>query len=108
MARILRACEKYGNKCQGGKYRGPENARRIPACVLLLRHSGLRIGDAVTLGRSQITGDKLFLYTAKTGTPVYCPLPDFVLNALEAMPKISETYFFWTGESDIQSATGDW
>ncbi len=24
------------------------------------------------------------------------------------MPRISETYFFWTGESEIQSATGDW
>ena len=108
VADILIACAQYGNTCRGGKYRGPENARRIRAFVLLLRHSGLRIGDAVTLGRSRITGDKLFLYTAKTGTPVYCPLPDFVLNALEAMPKISETYFFWTGESDIQSATGDW
>lgn len=24
------------------------------------------------------------------------------------MPKISERYFFWTGESETQSATGDW
>jgi integrase/recombinase XerD len=68
----------------------------------------LRIGDGVTLERSRITGDKLFLYTAKTGTPVYVPLPDFVLTALEAVPRISERYFFWTGESKIDSATGDW
>jgi integrase/recombinase XerD len=108
MAQILIACEKYGHKCRGGKYRGPENARRIRAFVLLLRHSGLRIGDAVTLERSRITGDKLFLYTAKTGTPVYCPLPEFVLNALAAVPRVSEPYFFWTGESKIGSATGDW
>ena len=90
------------------RYRGSENARRLRAFVLVLRHSGLRIGDAVTLERSRITGDKLFLYTAKTGTPVHLPLPDFVPNALDAIPRISERYFFWTGESKIESATGDW
>jgi len=95
-------------KCRGGKYRGPENFRRIRALVLLLRHSGLRIGDAVMLERSRITGDKLFLYTAKTGTPVYVPLPEFVFTALEAAPKINEEYFFWSGESKPESASGDW
>ena len=108
MAEILSACEKYGNKARGGKYTGPENARRIRAFVLLLRHSGLRIGDAVTLERRRITADKLLLYTAKTGTAVYLPLPTFVLSALEVMPKTNNTYFFWSGESAIQSATGDW
>jgi len=29
-------------------------------------------------------------------------------NAPEATPRISETYFFWTGQSEIQRATGDW
>jgi integrase/recombinase XerD len=108
MTEILAACEKYGRKCRGGRYRASENVRRIRALALLLRHSGLRIGDAVTLERNRITGDKLFLYTAKTGTPVYLPLPEFVLNALTAIPKISERYFFWTGESKTDSATGDW
>ncbi len=108
MAQILSACEKYGSKARGGRYTGPENARRIRAFVLLLRHSGLRIGDAVALERNRITGDKLFLYTAKTRTPVYCPLPDFLVNALAAVPKVSDKYFFWTGESKLESATGDW
>ncbi len=65
-------------------------------------------GAGVTLERCRITGGKLFLYTAKTETPVYCPLPDFVLTALDADPKVSEKYSFWNGESKIQSATGDW
>ncbi len=108
MAEILSACEKYGKKARSGRYSGPENARRIRAFVLLLRHSGLRIGDAVTLERRRTIADKLLLYTAKTGTPVYLPLPTFVLSALEVMPRISGTYFFWTGESEIGSATGDW
>ncbi len=40
--------------------------------------------------------------------PVYDPLAEFVLTALEAVPKISEQYFFWSGGSKRQSATGDW
>ena len=43
--------------------------------MLLLRHSGLRIQDAACLERARLNDDKLFLYTQKTGTPVYCPLP---------------------------------
>ena len=30
------------------------------------------------------------------------------MNALAAVPKISERYFFWTGESKMGSATGAW
>ena len=44
MTEILAACEGYGRKCRGGKYGANENVRRIRAFVLLLRHSGLRIG----------------------------------------------------------------
>ena len=100
--------QKYGSRCRGGKYRGPENVRRIRAFVLLLRHSGVRISGVVTLERNRISADKLFLYTAKTGTPVYVPLPEFVLAALAAVPKVSERYFFGAGGSRVESATGDW
>ncbi len=74
--------------------------------MLLLRYSGLRIRDAVTLPRNRVQGDKLFLFTAKTGTPVYCPLPPIVLNALNAIPE--SAYYFWTGLSKPKSAVGDW
>jgi integrase len=67
---------------------------RLRALVILLRCSGLRIGDAVSLSRDRIADGKLFLYTAKTGTPVYCPLPDSVLMAREASPRTCEKYFF--------------
>ncbi len=43
----------------------------------------------------------------KTGPPACFPLPDFVLTVVEAAPRVSETYFLWTGESKISSATGD-
>ena len=95
---LLAACDKYPDKL---------NAVRLRALVLLLRHSGLRITDAVTLSRDRITDGKLFLYTAKTGTAVYCPLPPFVLTALDAIPS-TNNYFFWTGASKPKSTVGNW
>jgi len=89
---LLAACDQYPDKL---------NAVRLRALVLLLRHSGLRITDAVTLPRDRITDGKLFLYTAKTGTPVYCPLPPFLLTALEAIPT-ANNYFFWTGAFEAE------
>lgn len=102
---ILAACDVY--KDNYGRT-GQANARRLRAFVLLLRYSGLRIGDAVALSRDRTVDGKLFLYTAKTGTPVYCPLPPLVVTALEAAPRTSEKYFFWTGGSKLKSAVGDW
>jgi integrase len=61
-----------------GKYAqhaGRQNAQRLKAFVLLLRYSGLRIGDAVGSRKERIQDGKIFLYTQKTGTPVRCPLP---------------------------------
>jgi len=97
VASILNACDIYPDKA---------NALRLRALVFLLRYSGLRIRDAITLSRNRIQDDKLFLYTAKTGTAVYCPLPPFVVKALDAIP--ASTYFFWTGLSKPKSAVGDW
>ncbi|MDR3676509.1 MAG: tyrosine-type recombinase/integrase [Acidobacteriota bacterium] len=103
---ILAASNEWGKKNQGVT-RARENSWRMRALVLLLRYSGLRIQDAVTLARERVAGGKLFLYTAKTGTPVYLPLPDFVLEALGRAP-ISQRFFFWTGSSKPESATKNW
>jgi integrase/recombinase XerD len=85
------------------------NAVRLRGLILLLRYSGLRIRDAVTLRRDRIQKDKLFLYTAKTGTAVWCPLPKQVVEALHAIPLPTDAqYFFWTGESQPKSCVGDW
>ena len=88
MVAILAACDRY----QG-------NRKRLRALVLLLRYSGLRIGDAVRLPQERIIGTRLFLYTQKTGVPVWCPLPEFVIGALNSFDPMNRTYFFWSGES---------
>ncbi len=104
-ARILAACEKYSG---GRGHIGRFNARRLRALVLVLRFSGLRIRDAVTLRRDCISNGKLLLHTAKTGTPVYCPLPDFLIAELEMVRGSNPDYFFWSGEGKPKSAVGDW
>lgn len=102
MIRILAALQPYG------KSAGIRNAQRLRAFVLLLRYSGLRIGDAVQLNVSRIRDKKLLLHTEKTGVPVYCVLPDMVVKALDAAPHSSSRYFFWAGKSTVHSAKGKW
>ena len=102
MIRILTALGPYG------KSAGIRNAQRLRAFVLLLRYSGLRIGDAVQLDVDRIKNAKLLLHTEKTGVPVYCVLPEMVVEALNAAPHSSARYFFWTGKSTVRSAKGKW
>lgn len=100
MIRILAAC----NEVEGVS---PQNRLRLRALILLLRYSGLRISDAVTLSRERLSGERLFLYTAKTGVPVRLPLPSFVIEALEAA-SAGERLYFWTGQSKPKTAISHW
>ena len=100
MKRIVAGAEKLATN---GRY-GP----KIQAMVSLLRYSGLRIQDAACLDRTRLNDDKLFLYTQKTGTPVYCPLPSIVMDALKAVPPESPEYFFWDGKSQRESMVKSW
>ena len=88
------------------------NGERIRALTLLMRWSGLRIRDAVTLERSRLSGDdKLLLYQAKTRQPVYVPLPPHVAAALRSVPagpKPNRMYFFWSGNGLPKTAVADW
>jgi site-specific recombinase XerD len=95
--RVLEACDRYPNK---------RNAIRLKALVLLLRYSGLRITDAVTLSKQQIEDGILKLRTAKTGTTVRVPLPQTALAALKAIE--TSQYYFWSGESTKKACVGDY
>ena len=76
--------------------------------MLALRYTGTHsIGDVTALG-ARVQKGKVFLYTQKTGIPVYLPLPDFVLSALEQAPVINERYYFWSGNGKLKSAVTDW
>jgi integrase len=96
MKRILDACDRY-----------PGNADRMKAFVLTMRHSGLRIGDTIALKRERVTGNKLFLYTQKTGTPVYVRLPPAAVDALGKLNGDSE-HFFTSGNAKPHTARANW
>jgi len=69
MTRILAAIEKYRDK---SRKTGQTNALRLRAFVLVLRYSGMRLGDVATLSTDRLIGNKIQLYTQKTGVPA-CP-----------------------------------
>jgi integrase/recombinase XerD len=94
MKRLLNACTTLiAERPRIGKAK----MQRLRALILLDRYSGLRIGDAASLPIDRLEGQKLFLYTAKTGTPVYTKLPQFVVDELDRCPRLSPGYWFWTG-----------
>jgi integrase len=66
------------------------------------------MSDAVTLSVERVNAGRVFLYTAKTGTPVWVPLPPEVLVALEAAIEPGSRYYFWTGNGKPKSIITDW
>src|ERR1700683_1843028 len=100
MIRILEAVGQYTEEMPS---HGIANGRRIRGLVLLLRYSGMRIGDTVNLSTDRIEGNRLFLYTQKTGVPVNTILPEFVLAALAATPKVTQKFLFWSGVGKLES-----
>ena len=65
--------------------------------VLLMRYSGLAIGDAVTLGREALVGTELTLRRAKTGELVMVDLPHIVVRAMVPLRGPNPDFFWWSG-----------
>lgn len=105
MTRTLVAADKNIREIQP---HGTANAIRLRALILRLRYSGLRIGDAVGCSADRLVNGKLRIYTQKTGTHVHCPLPAFVVEELDAIPRMSARYWFWSGNGKLQTAIADW
>jgi integrase/recombinase XerD len=92
---------------------------RIRALTELMRWTGLRIRDAVTLEKRRLALDpntgmsSVMVYQKKTGDPVYCPIPPDVAAMLLNVPasqkgNTNATYFFWTGEGLAKTVTSNW
>lgn len=97
MERIVEACDRY-----------PGNRDRLRAFVLVMRYSGLRVGDTIALSEDRLTENKILLYTAKTGTPVYLPLPPEAVEALAKLETNGNGRFFSTGKAKPQTARANW
>jgi len=100
--RIVSATEQYE---YGGGRDCSHRASRLRTLVLLMRWSGLAIKDAVGLPRDCLDNrGNLFLRRAKTGVPVFVPLPPLVVSLLCNLPSVNPNYFFWSGRGDLCSA----
>ena len=105
MERILAALGPYEDQTAR---RGRDNARRLRVLVLLLRYTGMRIGDVVNLTTERINNNKPLLYTQKTGTPVCGVLPGFVVAALASTQPTCGTSLFWNGAGNLETVVGSW
>src|SRR5215469_5503988 len=103
--RLVIACEAY--EVEAGPA-GFLNAQRLRTLIRVMRYSGLRISDAVSLSTDRIADDKLFLYTQKTGTAVYTVLPPFLVKELAVVPRVTKKLYFWSGNGELESSTKDW
>jgi integrase/recombinase XerD len=92
---------------------------RIRALTELMRWTGLRIRDAVTLEKHLLLHDtdtglwRVMVCQKKTGDPVYCPIPPHVADMLRKIPasqkgNTNERYFFWTGNGNPKTAVANW
>jgi site-specific recombinase XerD len=105
MVNILTACDTLQAKAPMD---GKLNAHRLKTLVLLMRYTGMRVSDAVTLTTDRLSGKRLFLYTQKTGVPVYTVLPESLRHALDAMPRMTETHYFRTGIGKSRTVVTHW
>jgi len=76
------------------------------AFVLVLRHTGLRIGDASLLSISHFDGERIHLYTTKAGIPVSIRIPPDLASLLKRLTPRGG-YFFLRGESTAMHTTAD-
>lgn len=76
------------------------------AFILILRHTGLRIGDASLLKISALQENRVYLYTTKAGTPVSILIPETLVSLLKNLPP-KGGYFFLRGESTHPHTASD-
>jgi site-specific recombinase XerD len=115
-SQILAACDQIG----GGKY-ARSGARyeqlRARAMIMLLRHTALRVSDVAALRQDAVSWDaeqntwRVFLYTQKTGDPVFLPIPESLKLVLDALPRPRNAgrdcpYYFWNGASSRRAVVG--
>lgn len=55
-----------------------------------------------------ISEGTVFLRTAKTGTPVRCPVPQLVEDSVKAICKVNSEFPFFSGNCKVKSAVADW
>ena len=89
----------------GKASRSPHQTR---AFVMVMRYTGMSIGDTAKLGKADVDGCRIRTYRKKTGEDVFAKVPPFVIELLDAAPHDSEQYYFWTGQGKLHTRTSKW
>ena len=82
-----------------------ERSKQAYALILLMRYSGLRIGDATMLAIDKLKDNRLSLRTQKANKDISVLLPESVVKALDNFKPVSKNYFFWDGQLSLKSLT---
>jgi site-specific recombinase XerD len=93
--------DEYGRKAQA-------IAEQTRAFLLVMRYSGMAIGDVTNLRRSQLQGNHIRTQRVKTDKNVNIKLPDPVVNILLNAPHDSDEYFFWSGNGQLKTRSNKW
>src|SRR5205814_236548 len=72
-----------------------------------LHHTGLRTSDIVRFSPDRLNGNSALVRMAKTGNPVWLPLPEFLVAKLKTLPLYEGKYYFSSGDAKLSTATGN-
>ena len=100
-AAIDRLPDEYGRM-------GQPIANQTRAFVLVMRYTGMSIGDTAKLAKADVHGNRVRTHRKKTGEDVFSKVPPFVIDALNAAPHDSDQYYFWTGNGLLHTRASKW
>jgi integrase/recombinase XerD len=103
LTKIWEAVDEFPN---WGIY-GTKTRDRLRAFLLVLRWTGMRIGDAIQLEDAKIIDGQITIRTTKTGQRVSIPIHPEAKAALEKI-KNGNRFYFWSGEGTLKSAVSAW
>jgi len=87
---------------------GQPIADQTRAFILVMRYTGMSIGDTAKLEKADVDGSRIRTYRKKTGEDVFARVPPFVVDALDKAPHDSEQFYFWTGQGKLHTRTSKW
>jgi len=101
MDALPRFADEYGRV-------GGTVALQTRAFVLVMRYTGLSIGDVAGLPKAHVKGTQIATNRDKTGKEVDVRVPQFVIDALSTAPHNSQTHYFWTGNGHLHTRSSKW
>jgi len=105
MERIFAAIDKLQDEY--GRH-GQPIANQTRAFVLVMRYTGMSIGDTAKLAKADVHGNRIRTHRKKTGEDVFGKVPPFVIDALNRAPHDSDQYYFWTGNGLLHTRASKW